>query len=425
MKRSLVASFIPLLCVASLVGCNKDNGIQVTNIKTGIQYLSVSKNYTFSYVGTTNQHDFVFTSDYMGVVSSEYASATDVYIQEARGVYRLRYSNKYLPGEIQVGKSLWDDGYRNTLLGVDTTFVNELQDSDSVKISDKGFKLAYAYLIGYTLEQFVNIDYLQIDKRVDNGKIVLRFTISYLGNLISYDAHDFGTSKSKTVDDFLTNGGKPFNPSRQLYTTRELMKANNYVQAVYYFGATAEESGYAAVSYYHPHYYMSAMNGSTSGTGVISINSTSRSMKGCYYFSLDLSNGAIQYATQPMTDNTDVVWYYHYPSLLSLWDNMEMLENWTNQDMGEYTPTGAGYYTSDKKLIDDFSSNFSMSENFSGQRPVSLAIDFTVTTANEPVIYFYYKFSYEGGLYVMPFPFYNFGKANLSPLDSFYTQYND
>ena len=72
------------------------------------------------------------------------------------------------------------------------------------------------------------------------------------------------------------------------------------------------------------------------------------------------------------------------------------------------------------RLIRDFGS-----QNFSGQRPLGVAIDFVKgKTDDKTVIMFYYKFVYSGQIYVMPIPFYNFGKANVAALDSIYNRYN-
>ena len=253
MKKGIVISFLSLLSIASLAGCNQTSGgVKVNSAKSGVQYLVTSKNYTFSYVHDSYAHDLVFTSKYIGIVSSASASSTDVYVQDKEGVYRLRYSNKYQPGEIlNKGRSLWKDNYKNTLYGVKTSFLSGAKSSDtSITISDKEFKLAYAFMLGYTVEQFVNIDSLVVTYREEESKPILRFTLSYSGNAIIYDAHDFGTSKSELVDNFLARGGTYFTPGRGLTKARKLMLANNYAQAVYYIGES--QSGYVATEYYHP-----------------------------------------------------------------------------------------------------------------------------------------------------------------------------
>lgn len=423
-KNILLSSFVIFLSCPVLTCCSGEANI--SNLKDAVNYVTKKKNFTLSYVSSSNNHEFIFTDKSIGVISEEYPYIDDIHIQDKNGVYRLRYNNdKFIAGELSpLGDSLWDDGFRNTLYKASNSFVSDIGDKTSYTVKDKDFKLKYSLTIGYTVEQYANIDSLTLSYYVKDEKPYLRFSLIYLGNEIIYDAHHFGNSENKVVDDFLSKGGKPLEIDDELASTRDLIKGNNFIQPSYYFGE--EESGYIGESYFNPHYYMFAYYSGGFGYGAISLNSSEYNLRGCYYFTLDTSTpGATpSLLNRPLYEEPDVVEYYHYPSYLALWNNLEYLTKWTNQDMGGYTKTGKGYYLTNTSLLNDFAYNFSISDNFEGQRPLALAIDYT-TLEGERIIYFYYKFSLQGYIYVLPIPLYGFGKANIPILDQVYDAFND
>ncbi|MBO5577558.1 MAG: hypothetical protein J5955_00370 [Bacilli bacterium] len=427
MKKSRLLALLLITPLFSLAGC-KENHIIVSDLKTGIQYLASERNYTFTYVGNSNNHDIIYTNNSIGIVPNNVPSATDIYIQHSQGVYRLRYNlDDYVSSEIlSKGKSLWGDKYYPTMLGADVGFTSSIKSEDtSVKVSSKDFKMAFIKCIGYTSDQIVNVNSLNIAYRKSGDKQYLRFTLDYSGSQIIYDAHDFGTSKNSIVDEYVGNGGSYLTINDNFSTMRRLFKANNFVQDIYYFGE--EESGYAASAYFNPNYYMSIYNGSNVGSGAIALKDKASGYYGTYYFQIEFTDQGARPSllSKPVYDKPNVPEYYHYPSELLLFNTFEFVYKWTNQDMGGYTPQGQGYYFNNQELLENFSNNFSMSENFSGQRPLGVAIDFVKgKTDDKTVIMFYYKFVYSGQIYVMPIPFYNFGKANIAALDSIYNRYN-
>lgn len=425
--RKLSVLFILPFSVTILSGCSNDEHvpIEVTNLKTAIQYISEEKNYKLTMEDDNYPHEFIYTENSIGVTSSKYPQIDDFHIQCDAGVFRLRYdNNQYISGEIlSKGEILWgNDNYRKTMFGVSIDFLNDVfDDSTTVVITDKAFKMQYAYSIGYSLDNFPNIDSLTLDYKEDNGDKRLTFTLSYLGNPIVYVAHGFNTTKNEVVDNFLLEGGTYLTIDNNLKKIRDLIRGNNFSQAIYYFGE--EESGYVGTSYFHEHYYAMNYYGSTAYTGVISLNSKAYDLKGIYYFTIIDNQMTIN--PQALYDVPSVPEYYHYPTFLALLDNFEYASEWTDQDMGSFYEEGYGYYISNMDLLNDFAYNFSISNNFSGQRPVGLAIDLVEDDNGGTIIYFYYKFTYQGAAYVMPIPLYNFGGVGNATLDKVYEQYND
>ena len=428
-KRIILSSLIGVFLVASLGGCATEENIKVTDLKSAVRYICNRKNYTLSYSGEgAYAHDFIYTSDSIGVVSEDYIEITDVHIKCNKGVYRLRYTPyDYLPGEIlSKGTSLWgNDNYRKTMYRVSTSFLSDVDSkATSIEVKDKKFKLAYAYSIGYQDNEIANIDSLNLTYQEVNNKPQLTFNLIYSGASIKYVAHDFGTSKNYRVEEFKNEGGTYLTLDDELKDMRTLIRANNFCQEVFMFNE--DQSGYIGTAVFNPHYYCTIYNGADYLTGYIQIDNDTKKLHGCYYFMCQ--NNQFNISSVPSYTKPDMVEFFHYPTYLALLDNLEYLEDWKNQDVGGMSPSGTGYYLGRKstahiRLLEDFSNNFSMSSNFPGQIPSALGIDYA-TIEGQLVITFYYKFAYQGGEYVMPFPLYNFGKANISIVDNAYEYYN-
>ena len=425
-KKALLPLLVFSFTVPFLSGCNKEENITVNNLKSAVKYICKKKNYTLSYSGSGVSHNIIFTSNSIGLVCDSYVEATDIHIQDKKGVYRLRYNNNsFIGGEILYkGVNLWSSNfYHAHMLGVSTGFLSDVDNkSTSLVVKDKKFMLSYAYTIGYNESTVANINSLTLTYNEKGSKPSLTFTLSVQGGNVIYTAHDFGTSKNKIVDNYLSSGGTYLTPSESLNTIRDLVKGNNFIQSNYYFGETVEESGYIGNSYFHPHYYARTFFSSTGYDGYIALNSQKYGLKGCYTYVVS-STEVVLYPT-PLYSEPDIVTFMHYPSFLKLWDNYEYLTSWTNQDMLGYEKKGDGYFTDNISILNDFADNFSITSNFQGQRPLALAID-TYIEDGERYLFFYYKFSYSGYYYVLPIPLFYFGKANIQTLDKIYKQYND
>ena len=422
--RKLSILFILPISVVILSGCSSDENkhipIEVTNLKSAVQYISEEKNYTLSYQGDKFQHDFLYTENAIGVRSKEYPQIDDFFIECNEGVFRLRNNkNNYVGGEIlSKGNKLWgNDNYQKTMFNVSIDFIKAIEDNvNELIVSDKAYKIAYAYSIGYSLEEIPNIDSLKLSYADQK----LTFDLTYLGNSIVYVAHDFNKTKNDIVDNYLSNGGTYLTVDSNLSKIRNLVKGNNFAQGIYYFGE--DESGYIATAYFHEHYYATQYYGSNAYTGVISLNSKQYELKGIYYFTI--IDGQMTINPNALYDVPSVPEYYHYPSYLALFENYEFLEDWNEQDMGSFVEEGYGYYLDNTQLLNDFAHNFSIDANFAGQKPVALAIDL-VEDSGDTLIYFYYKFTYQYKTYVMPIPLYNFGNIGNSTLVQIYEMYND
>ncbi len=423
-KLLLVSLISPLI----LSGCNnvtpegdddkKEEG--VVSLKSAVNYLVSNKNYTLTFNGDQS-HDIVFLENSIGVVSKTYPSVTDIYNESIEGVYRIRCKGNTLVGseiKYEVG-SLYSNDYVSSFYGISVDFLNEYADDiTELSVKNKTFRNGFALAIGFTLIETVNINSLSLKYLSEEN--ALKFDLSYKNSIISYTAHDFGTSKNEVLEEYLKNGGTHLTPDADLVKIRDLVNANNYMQEIYYFG---EESGYVAYNVFNPHYFLTIYHGSTTFTGAMAVTGRKSGLDGCYYITGDYSAGSFTYSEKALYEKADIVEYYGYPCHLTLWDNFEFLEEWTEQKMGDYTPSGYSFYTDNQAILTDFSNNFGISSSFSGETPKALGIDYVngETTA-EDVVYFYYQFVYGGRSYVMPIPLYNFGSANIAICDYAYSQ---
>ena len=87
--------FILPFSVTILSGCSSDEHvpIEVTNLKTAIQYISEEKNYKLTMEDDNYPHEFIYTENSIGVTASKYPQIDDFHNQRDAGLFRLRYDN--------------------------------------------------------------------------------------------------------------------------------------------------------------------------------------------------------------------------------------------------------------------------------------------------------------------------------------------
>lgn len=403
-----------------------------SSLKEGLQKLITSKNYTFTYAGTGTSHYIIYTENSIGLIGDRNPNLTNVYIQSSEGVYVLNFNEfMYVGSEIlDRGSSLWEGDYYPNFYGVASSYINGLDASlTSVAIKDKTFKINFALALGYTKEEYVNVNSLTVE--YVNNK-TLKFTLDVSGTNHVYTLSSFGVSSNSVVDKYLAGGGSYFTPDKEMNLIREYMKGNNFTSYLYYIGETPASSGYIGAEYYTEHYFASNLYSSQYYTGAIEFNSAATeehpALYGCYYYSLQYTEEGIipQIISTPVYTEPSIEEYYHYPCYLALWDNMQFLFDWEDEEIPGFERKGVGYYTENLTLLNDFAKNFSMNDNFNGQKPVALAIDFEKNfNKAASVITFYYEFTYNGYTYVMPFTFSAFGATKITVLDQIYEAYND
>lgn len=429
-RKNLLLALLGVVSVSSLAGCGSSDA-EVNSLSSALKYMCNNYNYTISYTGTTYvKHSLVYTTNAVGVYSTTYPAMDNIYIKDNGGVYHLTYDDGHVPSEyLPYGTDLFDGTYRYSLFGVSASYINKLNPNvNEVTISDKTYRMGFLLTIGFKSTDIVNmgaLTALYADKQVTFS--------TTLGNTpLIYVASDFGTTKIKIVDDFLKDGGSHFIPNNNQQNFRKLIRSNNFSQEIYQFGDSEETTGYIGTANFHPHYYFQYYNASSNYlTGAIALNCKATDehpeLYGCYQFSLvySESGGTPSVMNIPSYSEPDVVAYYHYPTFLSLLDNMQYMKKWNDTLFPDVSHETTSYTVTHMATLTDFASNFSLDNAFSGHTPVALGIDYKITADKNHIIYFYYRFNYDGTAYIMPIPLYNFGKVSNNVLDQIYNEYND
>ena len=431
--RTITFIMTGMLSASLLLSCGQEDTTP-TSLASAFKYMYSSRNYTIEYVGETYiPHSIIYTENSVGVYSKSYKEFNDYYIKDSGGIYHLTYDDKYYASEyLNAGDDLFD--YRPSFYQLAPSFVNGVKvDAKSVVISDKTYRMGFLTVVGFSATDVLNLGTLTAS--YDNGAVT--FTTTLNNNPLTYIAKNFGTTVNKEVDDFLAKGGSHYTPDKNLSKMRTLLRSNNMIQGIYQLGETPESTGFIGYSYFHPHYFYDIYNASTNYySGAMAFNCVEtaehQAYKGVYYFSLQMTQTEagvevdFQHSALPIYSEPDIVTCYHYPTFLSLLDNLQFCKSWDKSYFLGITVSGTGYMFTNKNLMNDFASNFNLDSSFSGSTPIAVGLDFQDNKKDENVIaYFYYLFRYGNENYVFHIPLFGFGKAGNQLLDQAYNAFND
>ena len=415
--------------------------VEIKSLKEGLVYLNTSYNYTLSYYNSTYGNcSLIFTRNSIGFSASKSAYATTAVIRDNVGIYPLDYDNGYTAGEYYLDDDgnyitdLWGSGIKPNLRNVSTDYINNVDGNiNSLIITNKTFKIAFIQTVGYSANDYVNVDELEV--YYDGGQLKFSLLMATSKNPIGYVMENVGTSVNEDVKNFLDAGGKALKLSEDLKEMRRLMKLDNFLRYIY----DINENQYVGYELFNEHYFYSETIGIGNGSGAIALNQRandehSNDLRGCYLFNTvgNLISGFTNISLYPMPifDKPDVTQLYHYPRYLALFENMQYIYEGT-VDVGEggaYIPNGKSYRIDNLNMIYDFISNFSIDQSYDPATcvPYALTIDIDLASnQTESTVVFVYYFTYNNALYTMPIPFTNFGGARVDLFDRVYEQYND
>ena len=417
------------------------NPVEIKSLKEGLVYLNTGYNYTLSYYNNTyGTCSIIYTRNSIGFSASKSAYATTALIKDNNGVYPLSYENGYIAGEYYVDKDgnnitdLWGSGLKPNLRGVATDYINGIDNNlTSLIITNKTFKIAFIQSVGYSANDYVNVD--ELEAYYDGGQLKFSLSMASSKNPLGYVLENPGTSVNDDVNTFLNAGGKALELSEDLKEMRRLMRLNNFLRYIY----DINENEYVGYELFNEHYFYSETIGAGSGSGAIALNQKaneehSNDLRGCYMFNTigNLLTGFTNISLYPMPifDKPDVTQLYHYPTYLALLSNMQYLYEGTVgiDEGGAYVPSGTSYRVDNLNMIYDFISNFSIDQSYDPTTcvPYALTIDIDLAQDDtESTVVFVYYFTYNNALYTMPLPFTNFGGAYVDLFDQVYDRYND
>jgi len=423
MNKKLLTSFLLTSCVLSVVSCGQKESIpEVKSLKSGLQYLSVAKNYTLTYDSDLLiAHDLIFTSNSIGTVSSYKPTVNTIYYQDGSGTYCIgNNGEKTVGGEYISGHSVWDGTLATSFLNVSKDYINEMDsDATSLTIKDKEYRMNFLKLIGFSESDYSTLGSLTASYFLgNNNQPAIRFVTTISTKEFAYIAHDFGTSVNTVVNDYIKEGKGAYKISKSMSVFQNAVQGNNYTQGIYYIG-----SGIVGYYGFNPNYFMEYYASSFVSTmvyGYMAINAPKQEKVGVYRYiiSYDIQGkGTFELDSTKYYEKPDIVSFYNYPSNLYLLSHLEYARSWKTELISslEYKPTGKNFIVTDATILADFSNNFNMSGSFDGQTPVCLGVDYNEITRE---FTFVYKFYYQNGYHIMPFYFTKVGMTNNSILDA-------
>jgi len=405
---------------------DEDIEINVDSLKNGLRYLSYKKNYTLSYTGTSMvKHDLIFTKDAIGVSSDVNHNLDTFFIKDKGGIYSLTYDDdKYYASKYSEYTDLWNNQVSYVLYNVSRDYVENISDDvTSLVITDKTWKKTFTLMLGYTTKDYLFVD--SITAKFDDKSSALSIDFKLNSVTYTYSIHDFGTSSIKAVNDYINNGGTAFTPNEEMNKAKELISGNNFRIESYSFGETS--NSFVGYELFHPEYYLSAYYGGTSAQGYIELDCDASLehdvLYGVYYYTLGydaMQGGTYVNSISPNAyySYLDVETCLHYPSKLSLLDNFQFAKEWDYEIIPytEYLPgNGKNYVFTNKDVLKDFDSNFSITENFGTYgtiTPMALGVDLYETDGDFNV-YFVYKFKCADTVYYYHAPLSEFGEIDV------------
>lgn len=443
MKNKGIIILLPLLLLSS---CNQQsssitpstlNPITINSLKEGLLTLSSIQNYRIDYVEENNTvFSYIFTENAIGI-DSKTKEYINTLIEDENGIYDLKYHNGYKPGEYKKDadnnniKNLWSSNLTYTLFGKSLDYINSIDDNlTTIKVSNKSYKMAIIQTLGYSSDDYVSLD--EINITYDNNSLI--FDVHFTSSPVySFVASSFNATTHENVNKFLSEGGKVYTPDENVENCRRLMRASNFTRDIFDFSTNS----YTGLELFNKKYFYYETTGTNFGQGTLEMNQKANAehnfdLYGCYPFVLsgNLKSGFYDasFYNTPNYTKPNVEEMYHYPLYMTLWDNIQFIEKGA-VDNTNYNVVGDAYHVSNLSYIIDFATNFSINQSFPFNEfvPFGLGININYYDGQDEhtTITFMYCFTYQKKDYVMPIPFYNFGVSNIKLLDDIYTQYND
>lgn len=430
---AILVSFICASISCSVTGCNDstaDKQIVVNNLQSALLYMNQHNNFTLSIQegSSVAYHDIIYTNNSMGIESNACPELTNVFYYDGFGTYQINYDGTELKGsEYRCASNIWISDLFPSFIAVGNKTISKLKLTDNdISITDKEYKILFAKLITGDATKMVGINYIY----ATYTELGVEFNISYNQYSFIYLAHDFGTSSSYTVNDYVIKHNKSaLIVDDELQLARDGIKGNNYMQDVYQYGDNPSTTGYVMEYGYHEHYFIQRYKSAQSIAGYISLHAPEvvdgdnphPALEGIYYYYQD--NTGYHLSSYAYNTSTNLIEVMNYPSRLYLWDNLHLLRDGVAGDMCGFTTSGKSYYVTDANVLNDASNNL-IGSSFEGQKPTGLVLDIITKDNKIEKFTIYYQFVLSGNNYCYPFPFYSFGKVNNKTLNTIYETYH-
>ena len=460
-KTILFALSLPLL----LVSCNNSQGNGTTSSEASSassvdpdegltdldpSYASSVKSYLKTLIKV---HNYTLKEEVSSSVSSSVNQATSYYgkdffyydanytipygfIRCDDGVYRVHENgSKLIGGELLQDedgnnyKTIWNDYFFYSFADLDEDAVDAIKDNGKTNVSITGKKnrIALLDLLGLGSSYYASIasftgsvdsnNCLSLNLTVNDTSgalITVKATVSGLLSTFSSEIENYRESKSYFVID------------NDFAKARSLMKSNNYT---HYYTDEDDDDKIVGTEYFNENYYFVEWDSTYASkmanegtailysTGLIGIrNKKIKDSSGEYHtlngsYLVSLSNGSFQVnLTNYYNESPDIPTVYSYPSLLEMWDEVELFEETTVEGLDK------AFVTDDNDLIEDFVTMFFLTDSVASVVTENLYIGWNnLDSEDEKMVCFTLETT--GGS--LTYEFYHFGNTILPALDLF------
>lgn len=404
-------------------------------------YLSALKNihnYQIEeYVSTSSSSaiNFIRSSFTEEAFYYDFADQSYGYIHGKDGVYgvskdgdSLLGSELFLNDNGEKYSTIWDDTLLSSFALLDDASIQEIENGkDAVSIKGKKNKIALLKILGLDNSYYASITDTKGYITKDNAlRIVMKLSYSNMNVTVEAFVSNLLTTTIPEIQAYLDEGGTYFVPNEDLAKARSLMRANNYTHN--YYDSTGKKVG---VEYFNEDYYFINWDSkyATSNPdgailvsqGLIGIDhkkdpNTGNALNGAYLVSISGNQIGISLSF-PYNESPNIPYVYHYPSYLSLWDNLERLQEETiPSDLDEY------YFIDDSLVVNDFLYNFSLESSVANVKVNGLYFGYRNMLSEEDQLI---RFTLDTTGGSLTYDFVDFGTTEIAAFDQFLESLSD
>ena len=408
-------------------------------VKSYLKALSGLRNYTLKVKANNSASTLTNTTITKFENDSFFYSFKDDsygYIKSDDGVYQIQpYDDeRMIGGELYTDESgnpikdLWNGEFFYSFADLDLPQLEEkIKDVEGeITISGKKNRLAILRLLGLDSSYYASIfSFLASINETGDLVIVCKLNDSVNNSTITLKGtvYDINSTHSEEIEDFLIDGSY-YTIDEDFAKARDLMKGNNYTH-YYYNNGSKVGSEYFNENYYFIVWDSNYVNESgqiLTNQGMIGLDhkqdSAGRQYDGSYLLMLNGSTINI-YSAQPYNEDSNVANVYHYPSLLTMWSNVELFDKLTSA----YNGLDNAYATTNSYLMSDFVSNFSLDSMVSSVKLTRLVIGWSNVFADDSTQKVVFTLETSGGN--QSYEFTDFGSTSIPALEELLGTFTD
>lgn len=340
-----------LLLASSIVGCQNNEKIEVTDVYSAIKQLEQVNDYTLD-IYNTNLGDkgfIYFNNNYYYDVLNSYG-----FIKGNKGVYQFDVDHTGIFVSNEIKNEFNGELYKSGLIPSFRDFDLETftTNGDTVEIKTKDNRIAFLNLIGEDYLKYTSIS--SLIAKYDETKGLFFELVFTDDSYINVSVLDINKTHCSDLEKFIKTA-KPFEPEENIKNVRDLIYKNNFTRYIYDDSATPNLIGkeYFVEDYYCISYFVTEL--AIYNTGYISLVNKS-------YQGKKIDNGSYLVTPGFGEDAGVNVFLGHYafvetdmPSIMNYPSNLEMFNN---LNLFSYNDQLQCMFTADGIITNDVYNNF-------------------------------------------------------------------